>query len=131
MADSNEERKKISLYLHPDELPDLMALAEIKTVPQKNRGALYREALITGLVLRHLDARLPAVLTALFTEKVSADQVVEQISQITGWKPSKADIRDILSELGYAHTNSSSVVIDKDDEETALAEARKKVNSLM
>nr|WP_240355047.1 plasmid partitioning/stability family protein [Pectobacterium brasiliense] len=119
------------MHLHPDELPDQMALAEIKTVPQKKRGALYREALITGLVLHHLDPRIPAVLAALFTEKVSTNQVVDQIAQITGWKPSRADIRDILRELGYAHQNSDAIAIEKDDETAALAETRKKINNLM
>ncbi|EEQ6198770.1 plasmid stability protein, partial [Escherichia coli] len=43
-----EERKKLSLYLHPEDSADCLALAEIETVPRKKRGELYRQALITG-----------------------------------------------------------------------------------
>ncbi|VTN46483.1 mediator of plasmid stability [Klebsiella pneumoniae] len=51
-----EERKKLSLYLHPEDSADRLALAEIETVPRKNRGELYRQALITGLIMHQLDA---------------------------------------------------------------------------
>lgn len=37
-----EERKKLSLYLHPEDSADRLALAEIETIPRKNRGELYR-----------------------------------------------------------------------------------------
>ncbi|WP_244780232.1 plasmid partitioning/stability family protein [Salmonella enterica] len=74
-----EERKKLSLYLHPEDSADCLALAEIETVPRKN-GELYRQALITGLIMHQLDERIPAVLTALFTRELNADEVISQIA---------------------------------------------------
>ncbi|XBX21547.1 plasmid partitioning/stability family protein (plasmid) [Escherichia coli] len=35
-----EERKKLSLYLHPEDSADCLALAEIETVPRKNGGVI-------------------------------------------------------------------------------------------
>ncbi|MCP8728732.1 plasmid partitioning/stability family protein [Escherichia coli] len=35
-----EERKKLSLYLHPEDSADCLALAEIETVPRKKRGGV-------------------------------------------------------------------------------------------
>ncbi|WP_226957326.1 plasmid partitioning/stability family protein, partial [Klebsiella pneumoniae] len=36
--------------------------------------------LITGLIMHQLDARIPAVLTALFTRELNADEVISQIA---------------------------------------------------
>ncbi|EFO1615768.1 plasmid stability protein, partial [Escherichia coli] len=90
-----EERKKLSLYLHPEDSADCLALAEIETVPRKKRGELYRQALITGLIMHQLDERIPAVLTALFTRELNADEVISQIARITGWKPSSGDLKEV------------------------------------
>ena len=82
-----EERKKLSLYLHPEDSADRLALAEIETVPRKNRGELYRQALITGLIMHQLDARIPAVLTALFTRELNADEVRLGIGAVDRYQP--------------------------------------------
>lgn len=96
----SDERKKFTLYLHPDQPSDAQALAVIETVPRAGRGELYRNALVAGLALQHLDSRLPALLATLFTDKLTSDNVVSMISETTGWKPSQGDIRAILFELG-------------------------------
>ena len=70
-----EERKKLSLYLHPEDTADRLALAEIESIPRKNRGELYRNALITGLIMHQLDERIPAIMTELFTRKLNVDEV--------------------------------------------------------
>ena len=44
-----EERKKLSLYLHPEDSADCLALAEIETVPREKRGELYRKAVVNRL----------------------------------------------------------------------------------
>ncbi len=46
-----------------------------KLSPEKP-GELYRQALITGLIMHQLDERIPAVLTALFTRELNADEVI-------------------------------------------------------
>ncbi|MBW3478439.1 plasmid partitioning/stability family protein [Hafnia alvei] len=91
----SDERKKFTLYLHPDQPSDAQALSVIETVPRAGRGELYRNALVAGLALQHLDSRLPALLATLFTDKLTSDNVVNMISETTGWKPSQGDIRAI------------------------------------
>ena len=130
MADGNEERKKITIYLHPDELPDQMALAEIDTVPRKNRGDLYREALISGLVLHQLDSRIPAVLTALSTRTLTVDQVINQIAQITGWTPSLVAVKDVLAVLGNINVALPEQRSNAEDAEL-LKETKQKIKGLM
>lgn len=126
-----EERKKLSLYLHPEDSADRLALAEIETIPRKNRGELYRQALITGLIMHQLDERIPAILTALFTRKLNTDEVISQIAQITGWKPSVVDLKDILAAL-REHQETSSLKPSEDDVEQArLKVARAKMKNLM
>lgn len=104
----SDERKKFTLYLHPDQPSDAQALAVIETVPRAGRGELYRNALVAGLALQHLDRRLPTLLATLFTDKLTSDNVVNIISQTTGWKPSQADIRAILAELGAGQISSEA-----------------------
>ncbi|HBW4089507.1 TPA: plasmid stability protein [Klebsiella pneumoniae] len=126
-----EERKKLSLYLHPEDTADRLALAEIESIPRKNRGELYRNALITGLIMHQLDERIPAILTELFTRKLNADEVINQISQITGWKPSMADIKDVLKALGALQNMDTSSQSEDEVEEVRLKAARAKMRNLM
>lgn len=126
-----EERKKLSLYLHPEDTADRLALAEIESIPRKNRGELYRNALITGLIMHQLDERIPAILTELFTRKLNADEVINQISQITGWKPSMADIKDVLKALGALQNIDTSSQTEEEVEDVRLKAARAKMRNLM
>lgn len=126
-----EERKKLSLYLHPEDTADRLALAEIESVPRKNRGELYRQALITGLIMHQLDERIPAILTALFTRKLNADEVISQISQITGWKPSVADLKDVLMAFGGLQKSASPEPSEDDGEKVRLNAARTKMQNLI
>ena len=126
-----EERKKLSLYLHPEDSADRLALAEIETIPRKNRGELYRQALITGLIMHQLDERIPAILTALFTRKLNTDEVISQIAQITGWKPSVADLKDVLAALEGNQETSSFKPTGDDVEQACLKAARAKMKNLM
>ena len=126
-----EERKKLSLYLHPEDSADRLALAEIETVPRKNRGELYRQALITGLIMHQLDARIPAVLTALFTRELNADEVISQIATITGWKPSSGDLKEVLKALGGLQSTASPEHSQDDGEQARLKAARAKMQNLI
>jgi hypothetical protein len=124
-----EERKKLSLYLHPEDSADRLALAEIETVPRKNRGELYRQALITGLIMHQLDA--PAVLTALFTRELNADEVISQIATITGWKPSSGDLKEVLKALGGLQSTASPEHSQDAGEQARLKAARAKMQNLI
>ncbi|MDF3680973.1 plasmid partitioning/stability family protein, partial [Enterobacter hormaechei] len=96
----SEERKKFTLYLHPERDADRQALEVIEAVPRSTRGELFRNAFISGMALQQLDPRLPALLAAMLNKEFTADQLTGLLSQTTGWKPTQADIRSVLQELG-------------------------------
>ncbi|EIT7321874.1 plasmid partitioning/stability family protein [Enterobacter hormaechei] len=127
----SEERKKFTVYLHPDQVADNVSLDIIDSVPRSDRGDLYRRALISGLALHHLDPRLPGLLALLLDKSFTADSLVGLLSQTTGWKPSQANIRDVLTELG-AGTFDSAIKpeVVEDDEQRRLEEARVKMKGL-
>lgn len=128
----SEDRKKFTVYLHPDQAADNVSLDIIESVPRNDRGDLYRRALISGLALHKLDPRLPGLLAVLLDRDFTAEQLVGLLSQTTGWKPSQADIRDVLTELGAGQvTPASHVQIVEDDEQQRLEEARKKMKNFM
>lgn len=72
----SDERKKFTLYLHPDKRSDQQALTVIESVPRSARGDLYRNVFIAGLALQQLDDRLPALLTTFLDGQMTADQLV-------------------------------------------------------
>lgn len=127
----SEERKKLTVYLHPDQVADNVSLDIIDSVPRNDRGDLYRKALISGLALHHLDPRLPGLLALLLDKSFTADSLVGLLSQTTGWKPSLANIRDVLAELGAGTFDSATKPeIVEDDEKRRLEEARIKLKGL-
>ncbi|CZX60463.1 plasmid stability protein [Enterobacter hormaechei subsp. steigerwaltii] len=127
----SEERKKLTVYLHPDQVADNVSLDIIDSVPRNDRGDLYRKALISGLALHHLDPRLPGLIALLLDKSFTADSLVGLLSQTTGWKPSQANIRDVLAELGAGTLDSApKPEIVEDDEKRRLEEARIKLKGL-
>lgn len=127
----SDERKKLTVYLHPDQVADNVSLDIIDSVPRNDRGDLYRRALISGLALHHLDPRLPGLLAQLLDKSFTADSLVGLISQTTGWKPSQANIRDVLAVLGAGKFYSAiKTEIAEDDEQRRLEEARVKMKDL-
>ncbi|WP_118987947.1 plasmid partitioning/stability family protein [Photorhabdus sp. CRCIA-P01] len=127
----SEERKKFTLYLHPENEADRQAINVIGSVPRSGRGELFRNAFIAGMVLQQLDSRLPALLATLLTGKLTADQLVGLVSQTTGWKPSQADIRAILAELGAGQFSPAPETEKPDEDTEALDVARKKLKSFL
>ena len=127
----SEERKKFTLYLHPDQAADRVSLDIIESVPRNDRGELYRKALISGLALHQLDPRLPGLLALLLDSNFTADSLVGLLSQTTGWKPSQASIRDVLAELGAGPCIPANKPEDiDDDEQRRLEEARTKMKRI-
>lgn len=110
------ERKKFTLYLHPENDSDNHALDVIESVPRSRRGEFYREALISGIALNQLDSRLPTLLAALFTNDLTADQIVNVIAQTTGWKPSHAKIEDVVKAI----VSNNIVPISEDNKKQAI-----------
>ncbi|EGG4280394.1 plasmid stability protein [Salmonella enterica] len=127
-----DERKKFTVYLHPDQAADNMSLDIIDSVPRSERGELYRRAFISGLALHQLDPRIPGLLTVLLDRDFSVDQLVGLLSQTTGWKPSRADIRDILAELGAGQaTQPPQSEVIEDEEKQRLELAREKMKKFI
>nr|WP_279157280.1 plasmid partitioning/stability family protein [Obesumbacterium proteus] len=126
----SDERKKFTLYLHPDREADAQAMNVIESVPRSGRGELFRNAFIAGLALQQLDSRLPVLLATLLTQELTADQLVGLVSQTTGWKPSQADIRTILTELGAGQLQSLPEV-EKFKDELDLDAARNKLKGFL
>lgn len=126
----SDERKKFTLYLHPDREADAQAMNVIESVPRSGRGELFRNAFIAGLALQQLDSRLPVLLATLLTQELTADQLVGLVSQTTGWKPSQADIRAILTELGAGQLQSPPEV-EKFKDELDLDAARNKLKGFL
>ena len=126
------ERKKLTVYLHPDKEADSVSLDIIESVPRNDRGELFRKALISGLALHKLESRLPGLIAVLLNRDFSADQLVGLLKQTTGWKPSQAEIRDILTELraGLSSPAGPQVALDN-DEQQRIEETRQKMKNFM
>lgn len=126
------ERKKLTVYLHPDKEADSVSLDIIESVPRNDRGELFRKALISGLALHKLESRLPGLIAVLLNHDFSADQLVGLLKQTTGWKPSQADIRDILTELGAGLLSPAGPQVTLDnDEQQRIEETRQKMKNFM
>ena len=125
----SEERKKFTLYLHPERGADRQALEVIEAVPRSARGELFRNAFITGMALQQLDPRLPALLAVMLNREFTADQLIGLLSQTTGWKPTQADIRSVLQELGAGQLSPVSAPSADAEEQDALNDVRKKMSN--
>lgn len=127
----SHERKKFTLYLHPENPADKQALDIIESIPRSSRGELFRHAFVSGIALQHIDSRLPALLATLFSHNFTAEQLVSLISQTTDWKPTQADIRDVIKALdldGLALKEIGSP-LDKNDEN--LVKVKQKLSKIM
>ncbi len=128
----SDERKKLTVYLHPGKEADSASLDIIESVPRNDRGDLFRRALISGLALHKLDSRLPGLIAVLLNHNFTADQLVNMLNQTTGWKPSQADIRDVLAELGAELPGSAfRQETSDDDEQRRIEETRQKMKNFM
>ncbi|WP_247595135.1 plasmid partitioning/stability family protein [Salmonella enterica] len=131
MSEEQNKRKKYSLYLRPDNETDQQVMDIIESINRMGRGEVFRNAFVTGLAMYKLDNRLPALISTLFKGQISADQIVGLISQTTDWKPSQADIRAILSELGRGEVTVPPVVSPEDEDKQAMDAARKKLAGMI
>lgn len=128
------DRKKFTLYLHPDNEADTRALEAIDTVPKNNRGELFRNVFMAGLALHRLDRRLPVMVAELSAGELTADKLVELTALLTGWQPSKADIKSVLENLGGAVTAAPLKVKEPEQSESkkeALKQAKRKLAGLL
>ncbi|PHM67969.1 plasmid partitioning/stability family protein [Xenorhabdus sp. KJ12.1] len=64
----SEERRKLWLYLYPDEPHQQAAIEAIETIPQRQRSDYFRDSLVAGIALSKMDKRLPTLLALLLDE---------------------------------------------------------------
>lgn len=127
----SHERKKFTLYLHPENPADKKALEVIESIPRSARGEFFRHAFICGAALQHLDTRLPALLATLFNETLTAEQLVTLISQTTGWKPSQAEIEAVIKALSLSSTLKEDNSATEIKVNQPLAKVKNKLSKLV
>lgn len=127
----SHERKKFTLYLHPENPADKQALDIIESIPRSARGEFFRHAFICGAALQHLDTRLPALLATLFNETLTAEQLVMLISQTTGWKPSQAEIQAVIEALGVRPIQKENNSATEIKANQPLAKVKNKLSKLV
>lgn len=78
----SEERRKLWLYLYPDEPHQKAAIDAIETIPLRQRPDYFRDCLIAGIALSMLDKRLPSLLALLLDGKRDALTLQRTISLV-------------------------------------------------
>lgn len=121
------DRKKFTLYLHPGNGADSRALKAIDEVPKNNRGELFRNVFMAGLALHRLDSRLPIMVAELSAGDLTADQLIELTALLTGWQPTKADIKSVLENMGTMVLPPQG--IKEPEQDSSKNEALKKVKN--
>ncbi|EEY9272210.1 type-F conjugative transfer system pilin acetylase TraX [Escherichia coli] len=119
------------LYRAEDRMERLALVACLLAVIPALNLATSDAAAVTGLIMHQLDERIPAVLTALFTRELNADEVISQIARITGWKPSSGDLKEVLKALGGLQSTVSPEHSQDDGEQARLKAARVKMQNLI
>lgn len=123
-------RKKITVYLHPQDVSDGHALNVIENTPLRSRGDFFRTVLIAGIALFQLDKRIPTVLATLFDGELTSEQLIATLKQTTGWKATDADIDDIL--LAIRNLCQDKVINDgKIENKLDLTQARGNMKNLI
>lgn len=114
------ERRKFTLYMHPEDDADRLAMEVLESVSQRTRGDFLRTSVISGCALHQIDKRLPLLVATLFDGNMTPSQLVAMIRQTTGWKPDEAEIREVVAALSVAtpesleHRNGSVLVEEED-----------------
>ncbi|HGJ5884501.1 plasmid partitioning/stability family protein [Arsenophonus sp.] len=72
----NEQRRKLWLYLYPDEQHQKEAIDIIESIPQRQRPDFFRDSLITGIAISTLDKRLPSLLALLLDKNSNISTLV-------------------------------------------------------
>jgi hypothetical protein len=130
---SSDTRRKFTSYLQLDCEADRHALDVVESISQRVRGDFLRNAIITTAALHQLDPRLPVLLATLYNGQLTSEQLVNLVSETTGWKPDRAAIRDVIAALSGDEVRPMKHVdpVPKSDEMSPLDGAREKLGKLL
>lgn len=130
---SSDTRRKFTSYLQLDCEADRHALDVVESISQRVRGDFLRNAIITTAALHQLDPRLPVLLATLYNGQLTSEQLVNLVSETTGWKPDRAAIRDVIAALSGDEGRPMKHVdpVPKSDEVSPLDGAREKLGKLL
>ncbi|MGP2980342.1 plasmid partitioning/stability family protein [Serratia nevei] len=130
---SSDTRRKFTSYLQLDCEADRQALNVVESISQRVRGDFLRNAIITTAALHQLDSRLPVLLATMYNGQLTSEQLVNLVSQTTGWKPEMAAIRDVVMALSADNCRLVDPVepVQQRHESRPLDEARKKLDKLL
>ncbi|CAI2019495.1 Plasmid stability protein [Serratia proteamaculans] len=130
---SSDTRRKFTSYLQLDCEADRRALDVVESISQRVRGDFLRNAIITTAALHQLDPRLPVLLATLYNGQLTSEQLVNLVSETTGWKPERAAIRDVIASLSGDEGRPMKQVdpVPKSDEVSPLDGAREKLGKLV
>ncbi|QQN37413.1 plasmid partitioning/stability family protein (plasmid) [Rahnella aceris] len=93
-----DKRKKLTVYLHPeDDSQDARAMEIIESVPLRTRGDFFRAAIVGGSALYQLDKRLPHLLSMLFDGQLTSRPAGGYYSANDGMQPTTASIQDVIA----------------------------------
>ncbi|MEG9672806.1 plasmid partitioning/stability family protein [Serratia bockelmannii] len=130
---SSDTRRKFTSYLQLDCEADRQALNVVESISQRVRGDFLRNAIITTAALHQLDSRLPVLLATMYNGQLTSEQLVNLVSQTTGWKPEMAAIRDVVMALSGDNCRLVDSVepVQQRNESGPLDEVRKKLDKLL
>ncbi|MEY8712265.1 plasmid partitioning/stability family protein [Mangrovibacter phragmitis] len=88
-----DTRRKINFYLNPERNEaDRYVCEVIDSLPQGERGQVWRAAMLAGFALRKQDSRLPNLLAELLTAETSFADIIQLMRAVfpeemarTGW----------------------------------------------
>ncbi|AUQ41235.1 plasmid partitioning/stability family protein [Yersinia ruckeri] len=92
----DDKRKKIIAYLHPSIYPQgILTQQYVESLPTQVRGEFYRQSIICGAALSSIDPRLVNLISGFFNGKVTAENVIKLIEQVTGYQSGSVGV-DII-----------------------------------
>ncbi|GFN47312.1 plasmid stabilization protein [Candidatus Regiella insecticola] len=81
---SNNELRKISFYLKPDQVPaDKVASDIFDSLPYKERGKAMRAALLAGIALMKQEQRIPFLISEFLNENTTINDIKKLIKSVS------------------------------------------------
>lgn len=108
----SEERRKLWIYLYPDEPHQQAAIEAIEAIPQRQRPDYFRDSLVAGIAMSKLDKRLPSLLALLLDDEGSIGTLT-QILRLTVPEFDVGDHKDGTSLVAVAWQKRAKDVLQQ------------------